>query len=153
MIQKRSLWERIKYNFKYEYNLDRKLKYYGYQIWFFISEPAFGLTILCLEAAVLIYVNLKVDLEKAVFINTILINAIGIFSAILITGIINGISRVHDDVNKLKEEIRPYEQKVSALRKLLYYIIKSENIWGRDDYSYLTQIRKMYPRLKEKYIN
>ncbi|UXP32485.1 hypothetical protein N6H18_00655 [Reichenbachiella agarivorans] len=88
---------------------------------------------------------------KAFDINRILITSTGIFSAMVITTLMNGINRLYQEFDRARERIIPLTQKLTHFRKALYYLLNSPDIWGNEvDSSYLRRLKENFPAINHR---
>ena len=87
-------------------------------------------------------------------INYLLISCSGIFSAIVISVLISGLNNLKSQRLVLRDKINILSDKLTAFRKILYYVINSDEFWNNTEFCKLArQIRQEYPRITAKNYN
>ncbi|WP_421893674.1 hypothetical protein [Marinoscillum sp.] len=106
----------------------------------------FFLVIISLEILSLLLLELRVTEVKAFDINRILITSTGIFSAMVIATLMNGINRLYQEFDRARERITPLTNKLTHFRNVLYYMLNSPGIWGDEvDSRYLRRLKEYFP--------
>ena len=102
----------------------------------------------CLLFIVFFYLKWGINSTDYKTILLSLITVSGIFSALVISFLISGLNTLMKRRFKLKDKITKLSDKLTNLRRLLYYVIHSSDFWGNTtEYQYLMKIRNIYPNI------
>jgi len=99
------------------------------------------------------YALFKIDYNWTDYksVNALLISCSGIFSAIVISVLLSGLSNLKSQRLKLKDRINILSEKLTAFRRLLYYVIHSDDFWNNAEFNRLTaKIRHEYPKINSR---
>lgn len=108
----------------------------------------FFLAVISFEILGLLLIKLEINADHIFTINRILITSTGIFSAIVISTIMNGINRLYQEFDRARERITPLTEKLTHFRNILYHLLNSSAIWGNEvDSRYLRRLKENYPTI------
>lgn len=104
---------------------------------------------------VITYFLYKIDYNWTDYknINYLLMSCSGIFSAIVISVLISGLNNLKSQRLVLRDKINILSDKLTAFRRVLYFVIHSDGFWNNAEFSRIArQIRQEYPRINAKNI-
>lgn len=105
------------------------------------------MVIISIQLGIILFLKIDLGDEEITLINRILVTSTGIFSAIIISTLLTGISKMFKDFDEAEEKISPLSQKLTSFRRILYYLTISIDIWGNDFYQYSNKLRGLYPKI------
>lgn len=106
------------------------------------------LFIIAVLSSLILYFNIHISPNDLLTVNIILISATGIFSAILISSLLTGISVHFQSAQTIAHTVFKLSKNLTEFRKMLYYLITSDEIWGSEFYrDYLMKVRRSYPQI------
>lgn len=112
-----------------------------------LLNPKVFLVIISIQLGIILFLKISLTNEEITLINRILVTSTGIFSAIIISTLLSGISKLFKDFDDAEEKISPLSQKLTSFRRVLYYLTISIDIWGDDFYQYSNKLRGWYPKI------